>query len=65
MSFTSTSSNHIFTVTNVYAPSDHRDTDVFLAEFQAIAQPADSNWLAIDDFNLTRSPVDKNTINFD
>jgi hypothetical protein len=33
VSFISTSSNYSFTVMNVYAPSDHRDTDMFLAEF--------------------------------
>jgi hypothetical protein len=60
VSFISTSSNYNFTVMNVYAPSDHRDTDMFLAKFEANTQSADMNWLAISDFNLTRSPSDKN-----
>jgi hypothetical protein len=37
VSFISTSFNYSFTVMNVYAPSDHWDTDMFLAEFQANA----------------------------
>lgn len=65
VSFISTSSNYSFTVMNVYAASDHRDTDMFLAEFQANAQLADTNWLVIGDFNLTRTPSDKNNDLFD
>jgi hypothetical protein len=38
---------------------------MFLTEFQATAQPVDMNWLAIGDFNLTRSPVEKNNDLFD
>jgi hypothetical protein len=34
--FTSTSSDYTLTVTNVYAPADHRDTDSFLAELSSI-----------------------------
>lgn len=34
--FTSTSSDLRFTVTNVYAPIDHGDTNMFLPEFSNI-----------------------------
>lgn len=30
VAFTSTSSNYNFTVTNIYAPADHRDAELFL-----------------------------------
>lgn len=60
----STASNYSFTITNVYAPADHRDSAVFLSEFESTAPPQSSNWVAIGDFNLTRSPADKNTHGF-
>lgn len=65
VSFTSTSSTCNFTVSNIYAPSDHRDSDLFLADLESIAQPAATNWVAISDYNLTRAPVDKNNNYFD
>lgn len=65
VSFASTSSNYSFFVTNVYAPSDHRETDLFLADLESIAQPTDVNWVAIGDYNLTREPADKNNGIFD
>jgi hypothetical protein len=35
--FTSTASDHTFLLTNVYAPSDHRDIDPFVADLTNIA----------------------------
>lgn len=51
--------------TNVYAPSDHRDSDLFFEEFESITQPGSTNWITIGDYNLTRAPIDKNNNNFD
>lgn len=39
VTFSSASSNYSFTITNVYAPSDHRESRPFLDEFHALAQP--------------------------
>lgn len=64
ISFSSTSSNHTFTITNVYAPTDHRDLPSFMSEFESVPPPQTINWVGIGDFNLTRSPTDKNTPNF-
>lgn len=63
--FTSTTSLSRFTVTNVYAPADHRLTPAFLAELNSITVDDVVPWLLIGDFNLTRSPSDKNTPSFD
>jgi hypothetical protein len=63
--FTSTTSAYSFSITNIYALSDHRDTDAFLADLGAMSPPSDTNWLVIRDFNLTRAPADKNNTNFD
>jgi exonuclease III len=62
--FTSTSSDYTLTVTNVYTPADHRDTDSFLAELSSIQINSNSPWLLISDFNLTRASNDKNTPSF-
>jgi hypothetical protein len=62
--FTSTSSDYTLTVTNVYAPADHRDTDSFLTELFSIHIDGNTPWLLIGDFNLTRASSDKNTPNF-
>lgn len=58
-------SNYTFTVSNICAPSDHQDTDLFLEDFESIAQPTETNWVTIGDYNLTRVPVDKTNSNFD
>lgn len=62
--FISTTSSYSFTVSNIYAPSNHRDTDLFLNELGSSAPPGDTSWLLIGDFNLTRSLEDKNNPNF-
>lgn len=63
--FTSTTSAARFTVTNVYAPADHRLMNAFLAELNNIAVDDSVPWLLLGDFNLTRSPSEKNTPGFD
>lgn len=65
LSFTSTTSGHSFNIVNVYAPSDHRDTDAFLNELSQTPTANGGNLLIIGDFNLTRSPLDKNNSSFD
>lgn len=51
-------------VTNVYAPSDHRRKSAFLAELSSIATSLDGPWMIIGDFNMTRVPTVKNNHNF-
>ncbi|CAN6353500.1 unnamed protein product [Urochloa humidicola] len=60
----STLTNHVFSLANIYAPSDHRDTDAFFHELQELSTHIHGAWLLAGDFNLLRSPVDKNTSNF-
>lgn len=50
----STASSYSFAVTNVYAPSDHRDTPAFLHDLQELATHIHGNWALAGDFNLTR-----------
>jgi hypothetical protein len=52
------------TVTNVYAPSDHRHTASFLSEITDLAPLIDGPWVLIGDFNLIRCQEDKNNSNF-
>ncbi|XP_066317643.1 uncharacterized protein [Miscanthus floridulus] len=51
-------------ITNVYGPSDHSLTDQFLTDLTGVASSISAPWLLIGDFNLTRSPSDKNNANF-
>jgi exonuclease III len=60
----STASNDRFAVTNIYGPSDHSMTDVFLDDLCSVAGSISDPWMLIGDFNLTRSPADKNNANF-
>jgi hypothetical protein len=64
LTFRSTTSEHVFAVTNVYGPSDHRLSQPFLDEFCSLPPTLKVPWLAIGDFNLTRNPEDKNTSHF-
>jgi hypothetical protein len=50
----------VFTLTNVYAPTSRNDKATFLAELTSIAANISGPWMLIGDFNLTRSPEDKN-----
>lgn len=53
-----------FTVTNVYAPSDHSFTADFLVELADLHNQIASACLLIGDFNLIRDPSEKNNDNF-
>ncbi|KAF8658077.1 hypothetical protein HU200_059542 [Digitaria exilis] len=48
------------TITNVYAPTARSEKIRFLAELETIAAMTSGPWMIIGDFNLTRSPTDKN-----
>ena len=49
-------------VTNIYAPS--ADKTHFFSELRSLSPPPDTPWILLGDFNLTRSPADKNNTNF-
>ena len=53
-----------FTLTNVYAPSDHQQTPEFLDELREIAGIVTGPWIIAGDFNLIRTPDEKNNDNF-
>lgn len=48
------------TVTNVYAPTVHSEKTRFLDELASLARDVSGPWLIFGDFNLTRTPSDKN-----
>lgn len=54
------------TMTNVYAPTTRSDKTRFLAELSYLAMTILGPWLIIGNYNLTRTPMDKNkeTFNF-
>lgn len=56
----STLSDLVFTVTNVYAPADHRESLTFLDDLADLATHALGPWVLAGDFNLTRGTDDKN-----
>ncbi|XP_066333493.1 uncharacterized protein [Miscanthus floridulus] len=60
----STTSDLRFAVTNVYGPSDHSFTDLFLVELVTVAGSISDLWILIGDFKLTRARSDKNTLTF-
>jgi len=59
----STVTEHQFTITNVYAPSDHRDSKVFLEDLDELRPQIHGPWILAGDFNLIRSASDKNSGN--
>ncbi|CAN6300756.1 unnamed protein product [Urochloa humidicola] len=61
--FTSTASNYSFAVTNVFAPSDHRDSIAFLEDLEEVASNVHGNWVLCGDFNLTRGSDDNSNGN--
>jgi hypothetical protein len=63
-SFASTTSDIAFSVTNIYAPSDHSLMPDFVAEMTALAPLVSGPCLILGDFNLIRSPSEKNSPNF-
>jgi exonuclease III len=58
-------SNHIWYITNVYGPTVHEERDVFTNWLLDLdATPMDS-WVILGDFNLIRSPENRNRIGGD
>jgi hypothetical protein len=47
-------------LTNIYAPCTYSGKRDFLQWFTDIQMPEDVNWLIVGDFNLCRSPDDRN-----
>lgn len=64
VSFSSTSSNYYFSITNVYALADPPRLGLIHGGVRVHRPPQTTNWVAIGNFNLTRLPTDKNTANF-
>ncbi|KAJ1261729.1 hypothetical protein BS78_09G053400, partial [Paspalum vaginatum] len=50
--FSSSASDATLTISNVYAPSDHRLSSVFLDELIDVSGCVDGPWIIIGDFNL-------------
>ncbi|TVU18766.1 hypothetical protein EJB05_34879, partial [Eragrostis curvula] len=48
-----------FTLTNVYAPADHRHTTAFLDELHALSLSFQGPWTIVGDFNLVCGAEDK------
>jgi exonuclease III len=55
----STTSDHLLTVTNVYAPSDHRDSRIFLEDLLELRPHIQGSWVLLGDFKLIRRASDK------
>jgi hypothetical protein len=55
----STCSDQSLSITNVYAPADHRETNAFLDELLSLRPLISGPWLIVGDFNLVRSVDDK------
>lgn len=64
MTFSTLASTVPIMITNIYAPTDHDLKPLFLNELRDIQPTDDMPWLLIGDFNLIRSPEDKNNQNF-
>lgn len=56
--------NTLIRVTNVYAPCNHASKAEFLSEINGHAPGDAVPWAILGDFNLTRSPTDRNNGNF-
>ena len=65
LTFASAVSGTEFTLTNVYAPSDHRDSFQFLLDLDEIAAQISGNWVLAGDFNLTRGASDNSNGSID
>jgi len=59
--FSSTESTHQFTITNEYAPSDHRDSKHFLEDLLELRPHILGPCILAGDFNLICGVSDKNT----
>lgn len=60
--FTSNHNNDIWILSNIYAPCVSAEKRVFLNWFKNIHMPDSINWLVVGDFNLLRSPNDRNKL---
>lgn len=58
--FFSLHDNAHWILTNIYAPCSHPDKREFLQWFKSIDMPDTMDWLIVGDFNLCRSPDDRN-----
>lgn len=58
--FMSLHNNASWLLTNVYAPCTYVGKRVFLHWFKSIIMPPHVDWLLVGDFNLYRSPCDRN-----
>ena len=58
--FTSLHNNAVWVLTNIYAPCTHEGKREFLDWFKNIQMPDHVDWLILGDFNLCRSPADRN-----
>jgi exonuclease III len=56
--FSSTASDYSLSITNVYAPADHRDSITFLEDLEDVANAVSGDWALVGDFNLTLSEED-------
>ncbi|KAF8672185.1 hypothetical protein HU200_049753 [Digitaria exilis] len=56
--------NSCLHVANIYAPAHAHEKASFICELSTLAPPANTPWILLGDFNLTRSPSDKNNSNF-
>jgi hypothetical protein len=59
INFTSQHNEESWVLTTVYAPCTAEGKREFLSWFQSIQMPAETDWLIIEDFNLTRRPEDR------
>lgn len=60
MYFKSRHNNAEWLLTNVYGPCTHEGKIEFTNWLKKIQVPDDINWLILGDFNLMRSPADRN-----
>jgi hypothetical protein len=60
MEFCSNYNNDTWTLSNIYAPRTHAGKRDFLNWFKNVQMPDMTNWLLVGDFNLYRSPSDRN-----
>jgi hypothetical protein len=58
--FTSQHNNDVWLLTNIYAPCTPQGKREFIQWFKNIEMPDNVDWLVVGDFNLYRSPEDRN-----
>lgn len=58
--FSSKHNNSHWILTNIYAPCTFEGKRIFLEWFTNIDMPDDVNWMVVGDFNLIRSPENRN-----